>query len=129
MISNENGALNNVTYPWLTVKHDLELKIISGEYAAGERIPPVRKIAEIYGIGTTTATKTLAQLHKDGTIYQRRGIGYFVRPFVRDALIAEHKRNLEKTLMNAFDYADMLDADIMLMINKIAEARSLLRRE
>lgn len=125
MISNETEGINNVMYPWLSVKHDLELKIIKGEYAAGERIPPVRKIAEIYGIGTTTATKTLAQLHKDGTIYQRRGVGYFVRPFVRDSLIAEHRRTLEKTLINAFDYADIIDADIRNIINKILKARGM----
>ena len=46
MISNETEGINNVMYPWLSVKHDLELKIIKGEYAAGERIPPVRKIEQ-----------------------------------------------------------------------------------
>ena len=129
MISNENEALSNVTYPWLTVKNDLELKIISGEYKAGERIPPVRKIAEIYGIGSTTAAKTLAQMHKEGTIYQRRGVGYFVKPFVRDTLIDEHRHNLEKTLINAFEYADLLGVDMAVVINKILKARELLKEK
>lgn len=129
MISNENEALSNVAYPWLTVKNDLELKIISGEYKAGERIPPVRKIAEIYGIGSTTAAKTLTQMHKEGTIYQRRGVGYFVKPFVRDILIAEHRHNLEKTLINAFEYADLLGVDMAVVINKILKARELLKEK
>ena len=119
----KEGASGESVYAWLTVKNDLELKIIRGEYAAGERIPPVRKIAEIYGIGTSTATKTLAQLCKDGTIYQRRGVGYFVKPYVREKLITEHKMNLEKIIRNAFDYADMIDTDPMLIINKINETR------
>lgn len=127
MISNENEALSNVAYPWLTVKNDLELKIISGEYKAGERIPPVRKIAEIYGIGSTTAAKTLAQMHKEGTIYQRRGVGYFVKPFVRDTLIAEHRHNLEKTIINAFEYADLLGVDMSVVISKILKAREVLK--
>lgn len=119
----KEGASGESVYAWLTVKNDLELKIIRGEYVAGERIPPVRKIAEIYGIGTSTATKTLAQLCKDGTIYQRRGVGYFVKPYVREKLITEHKMNLEKIIRNAFDYADMIDTDPMLIINKINETR------
>lgn len=117
------GASGESVYAWLTVKNDLELKIISGDYVAGERIPPVRKIAEIYGIGTSTATKTLAQLCKDGTIYQRRGVGYFVKPYVREKLIAEHKRNLEKIIRNAFDYADTIGINPMLIINRINESR------
>ena len=127
MIPNENETLSNVTYPWLTVKNDLELKIISGEYKAGERIPPVRKIAELYGIGSSTAAKTLAQMHKEGTIYQRRGVGYFVRPFVRETLIAEHRHNLEKTLINAFEYADLLGIDMSTIINRILNTRDRLR--
>lgn len=124
MINQENEGLSgNTTYAWLTVKHDIELKIIRGEYKAGERIPPIRKIAEIYDIGTTTATKTLAQLCKEGIIYQRRGVGYFVRPYVRDGLIEEHKRKLAKIIVNAFEYADMIGADPMIVINKINDTK------
>ena len=114
----ESNSGENI-YTWQSVKNDLELKIIRGEYKAGERIPPVRKIAEIYDIGTSTATKTLLQLCEDGTIYQRRGVGYFVKPYVREKLIVEHKRRLEKIILNAFDYADMIGADPMLIVNTI----------
>jgi DNA-binding GntR family transcriptional regulator len=117
------GASGESVYVWLMVKNDLELKIIRGEYAAGERIPPVRKIAEIYEIGTSTATKTLAQLCKDGIIYQRRGVGYFVKPYVKEKLAAEHKKNLEKIIRNALEYADMIDTDPMIIINRINESR------
>lgn len=118
----EGNSGENI-YTWQSVKNDLELKIIRGEYKAGERIPPVRKTAEIYDIGTSTATKTLSQLCEDGTIYQRRGVGYFVKPYVREKLIAEHKRRLEKIILNAFDYADMIGADPMLIINTIIKNR------
>ena len=116
------GAEN--IYTWQSVKNDLELKIIRGEYKAGERIPPVRKIAEIYDIGTSTATKTLSQLCEDGTIYQRRGVGCFVKPYVREKLIAKHKRQLEKIILNAFDYADMIGVDPMLIINTIMKTEN-----
>ena len=118
----EGNSGENI-YTWQSVKNDLELKIIRGEYKAGERIPPVRKIAEIYDIGTSTATKTLSQLCEDGTIYQRRGVGYFVKPYVREKLIAEHKRRLEKIILNSLDYADRIVADPMLIINTIIKNR------
>ena len=44
---------------WLDVKNDIEVKVITGYYQAGERIPPIRKIAEVYGIGINTAQKVL----------------------------------------------------------------------
>ena len=116
-------VFNGTTETWIAVKHDIELKIIRGYYAAGERIPPVRKIAEIYDIGTTTATKTLAQLCKDGTIYQRRGVGYFVKPYVKEGLLAAHKKNLEKVLITAFEYADLINVDPMTIINMINQSR------
>lgn len=124
MINQDQEVMNGEGYAWLTVKNDLELKIIRGEYIAGERIPPVRKIAQIYGIGTSTATKTLAQLCKDGIIYQRRGVGYFVKPYVRENLILEHKRNLEKMIRNVFEYAELLNSDPMIIINKINDAKN-----
>lgn len=124
MENQEVERAGETVYAWLTVKHDLELKIIRGDYAAGERIPPVRKIAEIYGIGTSTATKTLARLCENGIIYQRRGVGYFVKPYVREELIAEHKRNLEKIIRNAFEYAAMIETDPMPIIKKINETRN-----
>lgn len=119
----KEGASGESLCAWLTVKNDLELKIICGEYNAGERIPPVRKIAEIYDVGTSTATKSLAELCNEGTIYQRRGVGYFVKPYVKERLMKEHKRNLEKIIRNAFEYADMIRTDPMLIIEKINKGR------
>lgn len=122
-LKREGNSGENI-YTWQSVKNDLELKIIRGEYKAGERIPPVRKIAEIYDIGTSTATKTLSQLCEDGTIYQRRGVGCFVKPYVREKLIEKHKRWLEKIILNAFDYADMIGVDPMLIINTIMKTEN-----
>ena len=122
-LKRESNSGENI-YTWQSVKNDLELKIIRREYKAGERIPPVRKIAEIYDIGTSTATKTLSQLCEDGTIYQRRGVGCFVKPYVREKLIAKHKRQLEKIILNAFDYADMIGVDPMLIINTIMKTEN-----
>lgn len=103
------------------IKQEIELKIISGEYRAGERIPPVRKIAEIYNVGMSTATKTLALMCADGIIYQRRGVGYFVKPYIKENLMEEHRKKLEKLIVNAFEYAELINADPMVIINGIKQ--------
>lgn len=125
MINRENegaGAEHGNKFLWLTVKSDLEIRIIRGEYAAGERIPTVRKIVELYGVCASTASKTLAQLCQEGTIYCRRGVGYFVQPYVKERLKEEHKRNLEEVIRDMFEYADLIGVDPMPMINKMKQA-------
>lgn len=108
---------------WIAIKQDIELKIIQGEYSAGERIPPVRKIAEIYGIGTSTAAKTLETLSSEGTLFKKRGVGYFVKPYVKESLCREHQKNLEKILLNTFAYADIIGVDLLKMVGQIYKSR------
>lgn len=115
---------DELVYTWVAVKNDIELKIILGEYAAGERIPSGRKIAETHGIAVATSNHALAELCKDGTIYQRRGVGYFVKPYVRERLLAEHRRKLEKIIQDAFDYADKIGVDLVPIINAITKNMS-----
>lgn len=119
MTENINGEA-----AWLSVKSDIELKIISGDFSADDRIPPIRKIAVIYNIGTTTAAKVLEDLCRDGIIYKRRGIGYFVKPYIKNKLCDEHKKKLEKIIINAFEYADMLNVDVMTIINQIYQEKN-----
>ena len=118
-----NGT--NVEIPtWIAIKQDIELKIICGEYVAGERIPPIRKIAEIYNIGTSTAAKTLETLSSEGTLYKKRGVGYFVKPYVKENLCKEHKKNLEKILLNALTYADIIGVDLLKLVSIIYKTRN-----
>lgn len=100
-----------VSSVWLDVKNDIEVKVITGYYQAGERIPPIRKIAEVYGIGINTAQKVLDVLCKENTIYKKRGIGYFVKPFVKEDLCNKHQMKLEKMIRDTIDYAKLINVD------------------
>lgn len=113
----------NMEAAWLDVKSDIELKIIRGEYSAGDRIPPVRKIAAIYSIGTTTAAKVLEHLYQEGTIYKKRGVGYFVKPYTKDRLCTEHKKKLERIITDSFDYADAIGVDMMVIVSQIYKVK------
>lgn len=84
---------------WTGVKKDIEFKIINGEYIAGEKIPPIREIAEKYNIGISTAQKVVDALEKDNIIYKKKGIGFFVRPYIKKILLKKQKIKLQKQLI------------------------------
>lgn len=103
---------------WRDVKHDIEMKIISGAFAAGERIPSTRRIAEYYSVGLSTVQKVLNALESDGIIEPQRGIGYFVKPYIREKLIASKKQALEIAIVNALSEAEILNVDLVAIVEK-----------
>ena len=54
-------------------------EIISGQYQEDGRIPSVREYAVLLQVNTNTAMKAYDQLARDEIIYNKRGIGYFVK--------------------------------------------------
>lgn len=96
---------------WQKVKYDIELKILSGEYPAGEKVPSVRKLAELYNIGTSSSQKVLERLCQEGTIVMEVGIGYSVNGKCINQLRKEHKERLWKILEQACEYALTIGVD------------------
>lgn len=52
--------------------------ILAGRYRADERIPSVREYAISLEVNTNTAVKAYEELARNGIIYNRRGLGYYV---------------------------------------------------
>lgn len=118
MENNENSISPNVSVLWQDVKADVEQKIISGEYAAGERIPSIRKIADSYNISLSTAQKVLQVLRQEDIIESKRGVGYYVKPYIREKLLTERKKQLEKMVQLVSEEAAMIGVDIVTMIKR-----------
>lgn len=73
--------------------------ILSGKYAAGERVPSVRELSVMLGVNANTVVRTYDTLTSDGIIQTRRGLGYFVTDDARDRILSvRRKRFLEETL-------------------------------
>jgi GntR family transcriptional regulator len=106
---------------WSEVKSDIELKILTGEYQAGERLPSIRKLAKDYGVGQSTAIKVLNSLLQEEIIETRRGVGHFVKPYIREKLIAERKRKLEATIQDACEEAVLIGVDLKEMVEQYFE--------
>jgi len=107
---------------WLDVKRDIEAKIITGKYAAGYKIPTIMELAEQYNIGKTTAQKVIGGLFDDGTIIKKVGMGCFVKPFIKEKLLALHKKELKAHMISVIEEACLLGLDRDYIVRLTEEA-------
>ncbi len=57
----------------------LRRSVTKGEWEDGEKLPPVREIMTLTGLGYATVIRALNELSDEGLLEQRRGAGTFVR--------------------------------------------------
>ncbi|MEW5785678.1 MAG: GntR family transcriptional regulator [Bacillota bacterium] len=103
----------------------IELKICSGVYPLGSKLPPVRDLAQEASVNPNTMQRALARLENDGLLYTHRTSGRFVTEDrnmikqVKNRLVQEHIQGfLEKMLRLGFDHEEILSA-----ISAIMEAK------
>ncbi len=63
---------------YLPIVENIKLKIINGEYPAGERLPSVRELAAEASVNPNTMQKALAELERAGLVYSQRTSGRFI---------------------------------------------------
>lgn len=63
---------------YLQLSKVLALNIVNGKYKAGEKIPSVRDLANIYKVNPNTVQKALSELENLNLIYTERTNGKFV---------------------------------------------------
>ena len=69
---------NNEKAIYVQIADRLCDEILTGKFNDDERIPSVREYAVLLQVNTNTAVKAYDQLARDGIIYNKRGLGYFV---------------------------------------------------
>lgn len=88
-------------------------EILSGKYEDDARIPSVREYAVLLQVNTNTAMKAYDQLARDEVIYNKRGLGYFVKPGAKQQIMtARRKAFLEEHLPELFRNMKLLGLDI-----------------
>lgn len=65
--------------------------ILSGQLEAEGQVMSTNQYAAHYRINPATAAKGFQQLVDEGVLYKRRGIGMFVSPGARDALLQQRR--------------------------------------
>ncbi len=56
----------------------IQMRIISGHYPAGSRLPSVRELAAEAGVNPNTMQKAFSELERNGLIWTQRTAGRFV---------------------------------------------------
>ena len=59
---------------------DLKSALDAGEYAVGQRLPPERELARLYGCSLITIRRALDELSREGRLGRQQGRGTFVLP-------------------------------------------------
>ena len=56
----------------------LQIQIVSGQYAPGQKLPSVRELAAVAAVNPNTMQKALTELERSGLLYAQRTAGRFV---------------------------------------------------
>jgi DNA-binding transcriptional regulator YhcF (GntR family) len=76
---------------WRQIYELIAMRVLSTEWGEGSRIVSVRERASEVGVNPNTVMRSYENLERDGIIFNRRGIGFFVSEGA-----VEHIRNLER---------------------------------
>lgn len=77
-------------------------EILEGAYPENSRIPSVREIAAKSQINVNTAMRTFEMLDREGIIYNKRGIGYFVTEGASSKIISQRAIQFKSKEMEYF---------------------------
>jgi len=101
----------------------LELRICSGIYPPGSRMPSVRDLAQEASVNPNTMQRALAKLEEDGLLYSNRTSGRFVTEDMdmihktRNKLVREQVHEFLKKMGDlGFEYNEIIS-----IINDLAE--------
>lgn len=84
--------------------------ILAGRLAGGGRLPSVREYAAMVQVNPNTVMRTYDMLARDGIIFNRRGVGYFVDETARGRIRAARDAEfLERDIFAVFDRLALLD--------------------
>lgn len=74
-------------------------EIISGNYPEESRVPGVREYSVQLEVNVNTTTKAYDRLAQQNIIYQKRGMGYFVKSGARELILSERKHQFMQHTM------------------------------
>lgn len=69
----------------------IEIKICSGIYAPGSKLPSVRELAQEAAVNPNTMQRALSKLEEDGLLYTNRTSGRFITEDAKMIQQAKHK--------------------------------------
>jgi len=100
---------------WIDIKKQIEFAIINGIYKNACKMPSISELSEEFSCGKSTAQKVLEEMYKEGTVTKQKGVGYFVKPFVREKLIEKYTGTWENDLIQNIKEAKSLGIEVEIL--------------
>lgn len=85
---------------YLQIIEQIEIRVVSGFYKAGDKLPSVRDMASEAAVNPNTMQKALAELEGKGLLYSQRTSGRFITEDVN--MIKEMRDDLAKDIISEF---------------------------
>ena len=102
------------------IMDEMTMRIASGAYAPGDKLPSVRDLAMEAGVNPNTMQKALAELERIGLVYSERTSGRFITK--EEKILEELHESLAKKyfdeLSEKLRKIGMSDADIKTAVSK-----------
>lgn len=88
---------------YLQLIEQIQLRIVSGVYKVGGKLPSVREMASDASVNPNTMQKALTELERTGLVYSQRTTGRFITEdsnMIKDIRNGLAKEQIEKFLYN-----------------------------
>ncbi len=85
-MANQKQSGIQANFRYATLADDIQNKIISGQYRAGERLPSLRQLHNRLGLSITTIHQAYIELEKRGCVSAKEKSGFFVNALNKSPL-------------------------------------------
>lgn len=83
--------------------------ILRGDWQPGYQLPSVREMSAKFGVNNNTIVRTYEHLVLTGTIFSKKGVGYYVSPDALDAIMKQRKEQFfDETLPDFVNQLQLL---------------------
>lgn len=104
---------SNLKSIYQQIADQVQDRIVTDEWAQGERIPPMRELAVHLGVNPNTVARSYQSLLEAMIIENRRGIGYFVMVDAKGKIMERlKKRFIGEELPRLFETMDKIGIEI-----------------
>ena len=108
---------------YLQIIEMLKISIVTGEYKADDKLPPVRELALKYGVNPNTVQRAYSELEREGIVQSERTSGRYIN--IDSKKINELKKGIGdeyiRQLFERLRQIGLSDREIKNLVNKWEE--------
>ncbi len=116
------NQFNNQSPIYLQIINEIELRIFSGIYKPGDKLPSVREFAEEISVNPNTVQKALSEMENEGLIFCNRTSGRFItedRKIIRKKQIERATTYIAEFSENILKLGFDIEKELSIIKNKI----------